>query len=53
MTSNMKVTALLLLALLFMGTPLYLLHTLVMPQLEQLQYTYSHADEIAARVAQP
>ena len=38
--------------LLFAGllvTPLWLLDTLVMPQLNNLEYTYSHMDEIAAR----
>jgi hypothetical protein len=48
----MRVTALLLLALLFTATPFYLLNALVMPQLEQLEYTYSHADEIAQRAVQ-
>jgi hypothetical protein len=45
--------ALLLFALLFAATPAYLLDALVMPQLDQLKYTYEHADEIAAQVAQP
>jgi hypothetical protein len=35
-----------------MVTPLYLLNTLVMPQLKGLEYTYSHADEIAQRAIQ-
>ncbi len=49
----MRVIALLLFALLFMGTPVYLLDALVMPQLDQMKYTYEHVDETAARVAEP
>ena len=35
----------------FVGTPLYLLNALVMPELMSLQNTYSHADAIAQKVA--
>ncbi len=46
----MKFIALLLLATMFVGTPMVLFDTLVLPQMEQLQYTYDHADEIAQKV---
>lgn len=49
----MRVIALLLFALLFAVTPVYLFNYLVMPELDKLKYTYEHADEIAAQVAQP
>lgn len=40
---------LLLLIGIFLVLPMVLLSTVVMPQLEQLEYTYSHMDEIATR----
>lgn len=52
MTSNMRVATLFLFVLLFAVTPVLLLNYVVLPQLDALEYTYSHADEIAARVVQ-
>lgn len=49
----MRILGLLMLALLFLGTPIYLLDSLVLPQLMQMQQTYEQVDEIAAQVARP
>lgn len=49
----MRITGFLLFALIFAVTPFFLLNAVVMPQLSQVQQIYSHADEIAAQVAQP
>lgn len=35
----------------FVALPMYLLNTLVMPELNALQQTYAHAGEIADRAA--
>jgi len=35
----------------FLATPVYLFETLVMPSLTSMQYTYAHADGIAAQIA--
>jgi len=37
----------------FLVIPMYLLNTVMMPELAGLQQTYAHADDIAARVAEP
>jgi hypothetical protein len=48
---RMKLIAYLLVVATLVGFPLYALDALLMPQLKQLQYSYAHADEIAAREA--
>lgn len=48
----MRILGLTILALTFMGTPVLLLDTLVLPELTELQYTYSHLDEIAQSVVE-
>ena len=48
----MRVTGLLILAFIFVGTPILLLEMAILPELDKLQYTYSHLDEIAQQVAE-
>jgi hypothetical protein len=48
----MRVLSLALLVGIFMGMPLWLLNTMVMPELETLRNTYSHLDEIAAKAVE-
>lgn len=45
----MKILGLLLIAGVFVVTPMVLLSTVLMPEIENMQYTYSHLDEIAAK----
>lgn len=35
----------------FVALPVYLLNTLVMPELNALQYTYAHAGQLADKAA--
>lgn len=49
----MRILGLLMLALLFAGTPFFLLNSLAMPQLLQVQQSYERADDIATQVALP
>lgn len=48
----MRFIGILLFTLLFAATPVILLDTMVMPELEALQHTYSHLDELTAKSAQ-
>lgn len=52
MVCNMRIIGLTLFVLLFAVTPFYLLNSVVMPQLAQLQQTYDHVDEIAVGAVQ-
>lgn len=47
----MKGLILAVIAFFFLALPVYLFDTLVMPSINSLQYTYSHADQIANRAA--
>lgn len=47
----MRILLLSIFAGIFMYAPLYMFDTFVEPQLDQLRYTYAHAEEIANEAA--
>lgn len=48
----MRITSFLLLTGIFLGAPVWLLNSVVMPELNDMRYTYSHLDEVAAKAVE-
>jgi type II secretory pathway component PulF len=47
----MRLFALAVVVIIFAALPVFILNTMVMPELQSLQNIYSHSEDIAARIA--